>query len=277
MNTMSKIGALVAGIFVMVSAVAIPVTAQAATSAPTCVFNTIVQPNNNGGTTLSWRVHNANTVHISGIGTVNDADSTVVFPNQLTVYTLTAVGNGGTTTCTAVAHPVAAYPHVGGQNNNFFTPGGEFCSMWVNPDYTLTGGTAILSWRATGADRVWIDRGIGNVSNEGTRVVPGTATPEMYTMTAEWPNGLVRTCSATVLPASGFAGSVFPPYAQQPVNYPYTTTPTPQPTYRTVSLSRVPYTGPNDALYVGFTAMTLLASIAGMWLLYVRSLRRRLA
>ena len=80
------------------------------TNQPLCVLNTIVQPFNNGGTTLSWKVTNAHTISINnGVGTVSDADSIVVFPVTTTNYTLTATGNGGTTTCTATVQPTTAH------------------------------------------------------------------------------------------------------------------------------------------------------------------------
>ncbi len=272
-NTMNRFthltrGVVVAVLFVAFGVTAMP-TASEAAPAPTCVFNTIIQPDNNGGTTLSWKATNARSVHITTLGIVGDADSTVVYPNQLTVYTLTAVGDAGSTTCTAVAHPVSSYPHLTQPwlyNTNHTYD--EQCSLSVSPDYVTQGGTAVLSWKALNADRVWIDHGIGTVSREGSRIVPASTVPETYTMTAEWGNGTIRTCSADVVPTSYM-------HTYAPYNYtsPYMNTGYgygPQATYNTVSLSQVPYTGTNDAAYVSVLIATLLASVVGAWMLYTR-------
>jgi len=54
----------------------------------------------NNGTVLSWYSNNANSGYISPlVGTVAPAGSTVVYPNQNTLYTLTVSGNGGTSSC----------------------------------------------------------------------------------------------------------------------------------------------------------------------------------
>lgn len=256
----------------------------AAINAPRCVFNTIVQPFNGGGTTLSWKVFDAHTITISGIGTVSDADSVVVYPSTVTSYTLTATGNGGTDTCTVVAQPTSAYSFINNTvvfgnanvNNN------QTCSMTVNPDLVVPGGTAVLSWNAGSATHVTIDNGIGNVGRTGTRVVPNVGVPQTFTLFAQWPNGTTRTCSATVQPtgaiaAPTFTGGVNIPGAFIPqapgVTLPHvggvpqvTATYTP-PVNAYVPINRVPYTGSEDVAYV----LTLLAVALGAFtLLYTR-------
>lgn len=221
-------------------------------SAPTCTFNSIVQPTNNGGTTLSWKAVNAHTVSISGIGTVSDADARVVYPNAETTYTLTAVGYGGTTTCTTTAHPVSAYSF-GTQNTWNVYNQGQTCSLWVNPDLVVAGGTGILSWDAGNAQWVSIDHGVGTVGTTGSRTVANIGLPQVFTMTAKWGNGVVKNCSATVTPV-GFAttknGIAVPTY--NGVGTPHVTA-----TY--VALNQVPYTGTSDVAYV----FTLLAVALG--------------
>lgn len=265
-----------------VVAAALPADSHAI-NPPKCIFNTIVQPQNNGGTTLSWRVFDATNVHLSGVGDVDDADALVVFPNTITTYTITATGRGGVTTCEAVAHPVSSYPNlVNGIFNfgNVPTNNSQFCGMNVSPDLVVPGGTAVLSWTAPGATNAWLDHGIGNVSATDSRVIPAPVTPVTYTLTAENSNGTTRTCSATVQPATGVAGvqtpGAFVPQAPG-ITLPGIPTTTAQgvptvtvtPTFQaapvtSVSLSSVPYTGPEDTLYV--LALTLVALGAGVTL-----------
>ncbi|QSH39659.1 hypothetical protein JXR01_01455 [Candidatus Kaiserbacteria bacterium] len=231
-------------------AVIAPATASAM-NAPVCVFNTIVQPFNNGGTTLSWKVYDAHTIHISGIGIVSDADSVVVYPTNTTTYTLTATGNAGVDTCTVVAQPTTSYSF---NSNNFFSGQlNQTCSLWVNPDLVVPGGTAILSWDAGNASYVSIDNGVGNVGSTGSRVVPNVGVAQTYTLNARWPNGTTRNCSATVYPI-GSAGVT--PYGGYGTAYPIHTT---QPTITYVPLNQVPYTGAGDVAYI----LTLLAVALG--------------
>lgn len=286
LNSVAAFCAIVAVLFA--TAAFLPLDSHAVVNPPKCVFNTIVQPQHNGGTTLSWRVYDAQTVHLSGIGDVDDADALVVFPDEVTTYTITATGRGGTTTCSAVAHPVSSYPSLinagpfGFANVPINT--NQVCAMRVSPDFVVPGGTAVLSWTAPGASSVFLNNGIGNVGRTGSRIVPASATSMTYTLTAEYPGGAVRNCSATVHPATGSVGAQAPgafvlqtpgvtlpnqvaaPVVQVPApTVPQATIPTtaahavpnvivtptavPAPVTH-VSLNQVPYTGPEDALYV---------------------------
>lgn len=233
----------------------VPVTASAM-NAPVCVFNTIVQPFNNGGTTLSWKVTDAHTIHISGIGIVSDADSVVVYPTNTTTYTLTATGNAGVDTCTVVAQPISSYSF--NNNNHFSGQLNQTCSMWVNPDLVVPGGTAVLSWDAGNASYVFIDNGVGNVGSNGSRVVPNSGVPQTYTLNARWTNGTTRSCNATVFPTTGVVGGVTPygGYTGYGTAYPVTTN---KPTITYVPLNQVPYTGAGDVVYI----LTLLAVALG--------------
>lgn len=251
-------GTTIATLTIAFAMVFVPVVANAAINAPVCVFNTIVQPFNNGGTTLSWKVYDAHTIHINGIGIVNDADSVVVYPTVTTNYTLTATGNGGVDTCTVVAQPTSSYSF---NTNNFTGALNQTCSMWVNPDLVVPGGTAILSWNAGNASNVTIDNGVGNVSSTGSRVVANSGVPQTYTMTARWPNGSSRNCNATVYPVGSTRynnnytdyGTAYPTYTQPTITY--------------VPINQVPYTGTSDVVYV----LTLLAVALGTFtLLYTQ-------
>jgi len=258
-TSVATLAALVFGLVAMVT----PLTVSAA-NAPQCVFNTIVQPFNNGGTTLSWKVYDAHTIYISGIGNVTDADSIVVYPSVVTTYTLTATGNGGVDTCTVVAQPTTSYSF----GNTTYTSN-QMCDMWVNPDYVVPGGTAILSWNAGNASYVTINNGIGNVGSTGSRVVPNVGVAQTFTLTASWPNGTTRNCSATVYPTSTMGTPTYTPGVYNNYTNPYAYQNTPQYTYTPnyVSINQVPYTGTNDAAYV----LTLLAVALGAFaLLYTK-------
>lgn len=235
-----------------------PITAQAA-NAPQCVFNTIVQPFNNGGTTLSWKVTGAHTIYISGIGNVTDADSIVVYPSTVTTYTLTATGNGGIDTCTVTAQPVSAYSF----GHTPVNPGSQTCSLWVDPDFVTPGGTAILSWNVGGTPAlVSINNGVGNVGNNGSRVVPSIGVPQTFMLTAQWSNGTVRNCSATVYPTSSMGNTYYGSTGSQAphINTTYTQV---APGY--VPISHVPYTGTSEVLYVLALLMVALGSFVALY------------
>ena len=261
-----------------------------ALNAPRCVLNTIVQPFNNGGTTLSWKVYDAHTITLSGVGTVQDADSIVVYPTSTQTYTLTATGNGGVDTCTATVQAVSTNQPFTNTYGTFgtHTSGSETCTVSVSPDYVVPGGSAVLTWNVGSAYRVTIDNGIGSVSNTGTKVVPYSPTPRTYTITAENTNGSQRACSATVRPAVGgtptFTQGVRIPgvFVVQTPGVTLPTTPAPvvhtqaprvytqaptvtatytRPTVQYVALSQVPYTGPEDTGYIASLVSVLLGSM----------------
>jgi len=202
--------ATVVALMLGVLAAALPLTASAL-NAPRCVLNTIVQPHNGGGTTLSWKVFDAYTIDISGIGSVSDADSVVVYPSTPTTYTLTAIGNAGVDTCTVTAQPASSYSFINntGVFGNFNVNNNQRCSALVNPDLVVPGGTAVLSWNAGNATHVSISNGIGNVANTGSRVVPNIGVPQTFTVNARWSNGTTRTCAATLNPRGPIAAPTF--------------------------------------------------------------------
>mgnify|MGYP000085428380 CR=1 FL=1 len=297
-----------AAALVFVASAVLPAGTSAVTiTPPRCIFNTIVQPHNNGGTTLSWRVTGARNVHLNGVGDVDDSAALVVFPNEITTYTITATGNGGITTCSAVAHPVSSFsgnPYTFGFGNVPINTN-RVCAVQASPDFVVPGGTAVLSWTAAGAMNAFIDNGIGNVGTSGARVVPAPVVPLNYTLTAEYSDGTNRSCTTTVNPfVGGAVGAVGggqapgafvlqtpgvtlqgqqPSQVGQPVqplqlgqlgqpvavqtastvfpNVNVTPTPIAGPV-TSVSLNQVPYTGPEDVLYV--LAMLLVAVGAGL-------------
>ncbi len=130
--------------------------------------------------TLTWTVTGADTVSIDqGIGTVLPSDSTLVTPTQETTYTLTATGQGGTTSQSVtltMKTPVVVFT--------------------ADPRGIADGEIATLSWNVTGADTVSIDQGIGTVATSDTYPVTPSATTT-YTLTAQGPGG-TTTATATV-------------------------------------------------------------------------------
>ena len=123
--------------------------------------------------TLAWQVENADTVDISGVGSVNaKAGTAPVSPTQTTTYTLTARGKSGTVNATAVvtvsAAPVNPVPIV--------------VSFSANPASIASGQSSTLAWQTQGADTVSISS-LGSVALNGSSSVSPTQTTT-YTLTA---------------------------------------------------------------------------------------------
>ena len=120
--------------------------------------------------TLSWRIDNATSAQISGIGSVNpQSGTTTVSPTQTTTYTLTATGPSGSVTATAtVTVGPAAQPVI--------------LSFQAIPASILAGRSSTLVWTTQNADTVSI-AGLGALAlNGSTSVSPAQTTT--YTMTA---------------------------------------------------------------------------------------------
>lgn len=135
--------------------------------------------------TLSWRVLNADTVSISGIGTVPASGTAPVSPQQTTTYTLTARNGVNEESATAVvAVTVPANP----------TPRVLSCS--ASPTSVAAGQIVTLNYATTNADTVTIQPGVGNVAKSGSvNVTPQQTTT--YTVTATSAQGS-DTCGMTV-------------------------------------------------------------------------------
>jgi len=118
--------------------------------------------------TLKWQVANATGVSIEGIGDVPVSGSRKVKPNESTVFTLTAVGEGGTQIATAEVE-VAAGP----------LPTILFSA---SPESVQTGQPVTLKWQVTNATEVSIE-GIGKVALKGSKQVKPTEST-VFTLTA---------------------------------------------------------------------------------------------
>jgi hypothetical protein len=138
--------------------------------------------------TLSWRVINATTVNISGIGNVQAQGSAPVSPTSTTSYTLTATNANGADTQTATVV-------VSGSSVQL-----NFC--YASPTNIVLGESATLNWQATNATSVSINNGVGTVGASGTFAVTPTATTT-YTFVANGPNGSSQSCSASVTVTTG--------------------------------------------------------------------------
>jgi len=119
--------------------------------------------------TLTWQVTNASAVSIEGIGKVQASGSRKVKITESTVYTLTAVGEGGEQTATVEIEMTAGPVPV--------------ILFSVNPESVQTGQPATLKWEVTNASEVHIDGGIGKVQIKGSKQVKPTNSIA-YTLTA---------------------------------------------------------------------------------------------
>jgi PKD repeat protein len=258
------------------------VTSEYATgySAPTCNIYAVPRSTSyNGEVTLNW-TSSPDAVEASlnhGIGAVQKNGSMVVrdITNART-YTLTVKNaNRNQNTCGATVYIDKALPT---------------CSLSFGDEYVRRGESTTLSWSVGNASSASISPNIGAVPTTGSVTIrPQTTTA--YTMTAQ---GVVggHTCSKTVnvyeglFPpaASGlygqfgniFAGLAYPtqsyPIAQSAPQYQVTA-----PAYTTpqtsVSISQVPYTGPNDAAYVLSMLAIALSAFGGLYFLYRKTWR----
>jgi hypothetical protein len=125
-----------------------------------------------GSAVLQWSVSGANTITIdNGIGNVNASGTRAVSPLQSTVYTLTAVNQGGSTTATAAVTMVQ--PTATGNPVIQFTA-------------THLGGTSWrLNWQVTNATQAVIEPEIGSVNFTGsTTVTSPSGQLKTYRLTA---------------------------------------------------------------------------------------------
>jgi len=117
---------------------------------------------------LSWKVENATSVSISGIGTVNSSGSSSVSPTSTTTYVLSATNSAGQVSATAVVSVVLP-PKI----LNFTANPGQLAKA---------GDTATLSWQTQNATDVVITN-VGSVPVNGSTAVK-PATDVSYTLTA---------------------------------------------------------------------------------------------
>jgi hypothetical protein len=128
--------------------------------------------------TLSWQVSNADTVVITGLGSVALNGSQAVTPATTTTYTLTATH--GSQTATAQATVTV--------NSGSGLP--VIVSFAANPATIDFGQSSSLSWVVQNATTVTIDNSIGTVGLTGSHAISPASTTT-YTITASNANGSV--------------------------------------------------------------------------------------
>ena len=169
------------------------VTTRAADRAQVLVF--IADPKRielGQSSTLSWKVINAETVTISGIGTVALSGSAPVSPSVTTTYTLTAHSSVNDETATATVEVAPPQTKV------------LFCT--ASPMNIVAGESSTLSWQTSNATSVTITPGVGPVANNGSvAVMPAQTTTYTITATGVPGPGLsaTDTCSVAVTVTAG--------------------------------------------------------------------------
>jgi hypothetical protein len=120
---------------------------------------------------LSWNVSGATQISIdNGIGPVSSTGSRTVYPTMNTLYTLTAINQGGNATASVLVSVIPSQIF-GDPLINFFTA-------------QYLGGTSWqLRWSVSYATTIRIDPDIGFVDDSGT-VVVNALMPRTYTLTA---------------------------------------------------------------------------------------------
>ena len=143
--------------------------------------------------TLFWNSTDADSCVIEpGIGSVEANGSTLVSPTETTIYTITAIGQGGTAVAGVTITVIFPAP---------------LASLTAQIDMIQAGGTATLTWNTSYADTCMIGPDIGTVGLNGSILVSPMETTT-YTLTATSPCCSV-TKSVTVI-VSNY--STFPSY-----------------------------------------------------------------
>jgi len=138
--------------------------------------------------TLSWKVNNAATVNISGIGNVPAQGTAPVSPTSTTQYTMTATNANGSASATATVTVTGSVTQV------------TYC--YASPANITVGESSTIFFQTTNATSVTINNGVGTVGANGSVVVTPT-TSTTYTVVANGANGASASCSAAVTVTTG--------------------------------------------------------------------------
>jgi len=126
--------------------------------------------------TLSWTSTWADSANIdNGVGDVPVNGSISVSPAELTTYTITVSGLGGSAQASAIVNAID--PSVAPTAN-----------ISAAPENILIGEPSVLSWTTANADSIIITPGIGSVEPYGSISVSPAETTT-YTITADGPGG----------------------------------------------------------------------------------------
>jgi hypothetical protein len=140
--------------------------------------------------TLSWRVLNADTITIPGIGTVAASGSAPVSPQTTTVYTLTAKNAVSEESANTSVEVVSS---------------AKLLYCYAQPANIVAGEAATLFWSAPTADSVSISPGVGTVPKTGSTVVTPNVTTA-YTITASAGNNSVSDACGVVVTVGASGG-----------------------------------------------------------------------
>lgn len=161
---------------------------EAVTPAPSVTFSVrpaTIDPGDE--VEVTWRTEHAQTVEIQpGIGSVPTAGTFITTLNANTIFTLTAVGVGGTTVRqdTVLVRPPAPEPASA-------EPRPPTARISVRPGTAEPGDQLELQWVVDRADRVFIEPFPGEVEQVGTAVLLATETTT-FTLSADGPGGKIE-------------------------------------------------------------------------------------
>jgi tetratricopeptide (TPR) repeat protein len=154
---------------------------------------------------IAWATAHAKSVDIDNVGQglnpVGEKDVTV---NQSTTYTLTAKGDGGTSTKTlsiAVKAVAARAPVI--------------TSFKASPARIQQGDTTALTWSTTDAQSVTIDNGVGTTAANGSHPVSPTQSTT-YSLTATGPGGTTNYTASVIVDAKSQPTPPTQPTTTQP-------------------------------------------------------------
>lgn len=125
---------------------------------------------------LSWEVHNADSVRITGIGKVQSTGSRVVHPKQATNYKLIAWNTVGEQTDLIRIEMTEPSPPV--------------ISFSSYPSWGRAGDKVVLTWEVNHAKAAAIHPEIGSVPLSGSREIIVPDSSVIYTLTAESQDGV---------------------------------------------------------------------------------------
>jgi len=143
--------------------------------------------------TLTWNVENADTVDISGIGTVPAQGSQAVSPNTTVTFVITARNRAGTAQANA---PITVNPPVVQPPPPDQAP--TLAACMASPATSAAPGNPVtISYTATNAQAVTFSPVVSSATVAGPVTVNPTATTT-YTITATGAGNRTATCTVTV-------------------------------------------------------------------------------
>jgi len=151
--------------------------------------------NRGDASTLAWQTENADTVTVTGVGTVRPNGTAPVSPTETTTYTITATNQFGSTSATAVIQVGTPGPGGGGDG----LP--RIIRFTGSPMDITAGERSSLDWLVENATAVTIST-LGTVGLQGNSSISPTANT-LYTITASNAVGQVSsTIGINVRPAT---------------------------------------------------------------------------